>query len=35
MFPDNGRDEEDFAVTGQQQGSEEQAELGGLSNQHP
>lgn len=35
MFPDNGGDEEDFAVTGEQQGSKEQAELGGLSNHRP
>lgn len=35
MFPDNGRDEEDFAITGEQQGSEEQVEFEGLSNHHP
>ena len=27
MLPDDSRDEEDFAVAGQQQGPEEQAEL--------
>lgn len=29
MFPDDSRDEEDLAVAGEQQGSDEQAEIEG------
>lgn len=35
VLPDDSRDEEDLAVAGQQQGSEEQAELEGPAHHRP
>lgn len=35
VFPDNSGDEEDLAITGKQQGPEEEAELRGLSQHRP
>lgn len=35
MLPDDGGDEEDLAVAGQQQGPEEEAELRGLPHRQP